>query len=81
MPQASWEDDQLIITPKGTQADVFSYVSGIIVGNNASANNIAAILKTVGRKIPVYVSSDVCNANWSGMVRRGEKPLETEYNY
>ena len=58
-----------------------SYINGVIVGNNDSAKHIAAILKTVGRKIPIYVSADVCNKNWSNMVRRGVKPFETEYTY
>jgi hypothetical protein len=58
-----------------------SHVNGIIVGNGDSANNIAAIIKTVGKVIPVYVSAAVCGTLWSGMIRQGEKPTETEYIY
>jgi len=57
------------------------YMNGIIVGNNENADNIAAILKTIGKKIPIYVSADVCNTNWSRMIRKGVKPHETEYTH
>jgi len=80
--------NMLTCCPTDDQAEILvyenipiSYVNGIIVGNDDSANNIAAILKTVGRQIPVFVSADICNTNWSSMVRRGEKPTEIEYNY
>jgi hypothetical protein len=80
--------NMLSCCPSDDQAEIMvyknipiSYVNGIIVGNEDSANYISAILKTVGRKIPVYISADVCNTNWSNMVRQGVKPHEAEYDY
>jgi hypothetical protein len=57
------------------------FVTGIIVGNNESANNIGAILKTVNKDFPVLISPDICDTSWSNQVRVGQIPLETEYNY
>jgi hypothetical protein len=57
------------------------FVNGIIVGNSDTADNIGAILKTIGKDLPVFISSDVCNTNWSNQVRNGHIPQEAEYNY
>jgi hypothetical protein len=80
--------NMLMCCPSDDQAEIIvyknipiRYVNGIIVGNDDSADNISAILKTIGRTIPVYVSAEVCNRSWSNMVRQGVKPIETEYNY
>jgi hypothetical protein len=80
--------NMLSCCPSDDQAEILvyeniplDYVNGIIVGDNDNANNIASILKTVNKKIPIYVSAPVCNTEWSSMVRRGEKPTETEYKY
>ncbi len=57
------------------------YISGIIVGNEESANNIGAILKTIGKDMSVFVSASVCNTDWSRQVRTGLIPQEKEYDY
>lgn len=74
--------------PSDDQAEIMiyknipiSFVNGIIVGNESSADNIAAILKTLGKTIPVFVSTSVCNTDWSNIVRQGGIPVETEYTY
>jgi len=74
--------------PTDGQAEILVYknislqfVSGIIVGNIESADNIGAILKTIGKDLPVFVSPSVCNTFWSNQVRNGQIPLETEYEY
>lgn len=54
-------------------------INGVIVGNCDNANNIAAIIKTAGKVIPVYISAEVCNTAWSKMVRQGVKPTEIAY--
>lgn len=58
----------------------YRYISGIIVGSEDSADHIMAILRTIGREeLPIYVSPSVCSTEWSGQVRTGIVPLETEY--
>lgn len=57
----------------------YRYITGIIVGNEASADHITAILKTVGKKLPVWIAPDVCNTQWSSKVRTGQVPLEIPY--
>ena len=78
----------LMCCPTDDQAEILVYknvplrfVTGIIVGNNESANNIGAILKTIGKHLPVFVSPSVCSTVWSDQVRSGQTPLETEYYY
>jgi len=82
------EPDMLECCPTDDQAEIIvyknipvRYINGIIVGNKEGANLVAAILKTVDRIIPIYVSEDVCNKEWSRMVRRGMRPPEIEYPY
>jgi len=74
--------------PSDDQAEIMiyknipiSFVNGIIVGNENSADNIAAILKTLGKAIPVFISASVCNTDWSNIIRQGRIPVETEYIY
>lgn len=57
----------------------YRYIGGIIVGSQESADNITAILKTIGKDMPVYISPAVCNTDWSSQVRQGIIPLETKY--
>lgn len=74
--------------PTDDQAELLIYkniplqfVNGIIVGDGECANNISAILKTINKDLPVFVSPDVCNTNWSKLVRNGQIPQEVAYNY
>jgi len=80
--------NMLSCCPSDDQAEIIvyknipiSYVNGVIVGDADNANHIAAILRAVDRRIPIYVSAEVCNTKWSNMVRQGVKPHEAEYNY
>lgn len=74
--------------PTNDQSEILVYkniplqfINGIIVGNEDSANDIGAILKTVGKDIRVFISPSVCNTDWSNQVRNGNVPQEIEYNY
>jgi len=55
------------------------FINRIIVGDQNCANHVTSILLTINKAIPVYIAPDVCNINWSKMVRNGQVPLETEY--
>jgi len=72
--------------PTNDQAEILvhkniplNYVNQIIVGDCSTANHIFSILLTTNNNIPVYIAPDVCNTNWSAMVRNGQTPLETQY--
>jgi hypothetical protein len=74
--------------PTDDQAEILVYkniplqfVNGIIIGNSETADNIGAILKTIGKDLPIFISPDVCNTNWSKQIRSGCIPQEEEYNY
>ena len=65
--------------------------SSIIVGGNRSidetnnytgydaADQINAVLKICKCKIDIYIAPDVCNTNWSNLIRIGKRPIETKY--
>jgi hypothetical protein len=57
------------------------FLNRIIVGDKSSANHVFAITKTVGISTPVYVSQEVCNTDWSKLIRNGEIPQEIEYKH
>lgn len=56
------------------------YIKSIIVGNEYVADHVNAILKTCKFKRDIYVAPDVCNTNWSNLVRIGKRPEEIKYN-
>ncbi|MGL5972318.1 MAG: DarT ssDNA thymidine ADP-ribosyltransferase family protein [Oscillospiraceae bacterium] len=58
-----------------------NFINAILVGNEDNANNIGAILKTVNKTIPIFVSASVCSKKWSEMVRIGLLPTEIKYQY
>ena len=56
------------------------YIKSIIVGNEYVADHINAILTTCKFKADIYIAPDVCNTNWSSLVRIGKRPTENKYN-
>lgn len=56
------------------------YIKSIIVGNEHVADHINAILTTCKFKADIYIAPDVCNTNWSSLVRMGNRPTENKYN-
>lgn len=55
------------------------YIKGIVVGSETSADNIQAILMTCNKKLDIFVAPDVCNTNWSTLVRNGLRPAEKKF--
>ncbi len=56
------------------------FIKAIIVGTENIADQINAVLKIYKCEIDLYVAPDVCNANWSDLVRQGKRPTEIKYN-
>lgn len=74
--------------PTNDQAEILiyksvpmEYINSVIVGNEDCADNVSAILKTIGVPLPVFVSPSVCGREWGEEVRRGGRPVETAYPY
>lgn len=55
------------------------FIRAIIVGNESAADQINAVLKICKCKIDIYIAPDVCNTNWSNLIRIGKRPIETKY--
>lgn len=80
------ETNMLKCCPTDDQAEILiykniplRYIKSIIAGNENVANNINAILKTLGKNIEIIIAPDVCNTNWSRLVRLGVRPTEEKY--
>ena len=55
------------------------YIKGVIVGSEAAADNIHAILKTCNKELDIFMAPDVCNTKWSSLVRDGLRPTEKKF--
>ena len=77
--------------PTNDQAEILikhsiprNYIIGIIAGNEEIAESVSSILATYKMIygvpiIPIYISPDIMNTNWSNMVRNGERPIERKF--
>lgn len=78
--------EMLTCCPTDDQAEIlvhtnvpWRYINCVIVGNESTAENIYAILKTCHKKLNIIIAPDVCNTRWSFLVRRGLRPIEEKY--
>ncbi|MDR1193953.1 MAG: DUF4433 domain-containing protein [Peptococcaceae bacterium] len=79
------EPNMLSCCPTDGQAEILiksniprDCVTGIAVGTEEIGRQIYSIIKTYCiRQIPLYAAPDVLTSSWSGMIRSGQKPSET----
>lgn len=73
--------------PTNGQAEVLikgniprQYMMAIAVGNEETAKIVYAMKRTLKIKgMNIYISPQVINKEWSGIVRKGDRPTEIEY--
>ena len=77
--------NMLSCCPTNGQAEILiknniprEYITGITVGNEDVAKRVYAMLKMYKMEhIPIYMAPDVITTNWSSMIKKGCKPIET----
>ena len=58
------------------------YIKGIAAGDEDVAKRIYGMLKMYGlESIPIYIAPDVLTPSWSNMIKRGQRPIETQCNW
>jgi len=58
------------------------FINGIAVGNHDVARRVYAMMKMYNIEYtPIYIAPDVMTPNWSGMIKNGNRPIETPYDW
>ena len=77
--------NMLSCCPTDDQAEILihgnipcEFFTGYAVGSQNMADRLLAALRMYGRpEAPIYLAPDILTEKWSGMVRRGIRPVET----